>query len=159
MNTNPYSHCRRGSRADIKGGTISFRSAWEANYARYLNWLTTKPKPALFGVGAVSWSGILSWSYETKEFQFPVRRGPASFYIPDFEVYTVAGVEYHEVKGYMNATSKAKLRRMRKYFPDVKVVLVDAKVYRGLQETVGALIPNWEGLPRKLYGKPAKDKK
>ena len=90
-----------------------------------------------------------------------MRRGPASFYIPDFEVIIGSSKEFHEIKGYMNAASKAKLKRMRKYYPDEKVVLIDAKAYRDLQRAFGLVVPGWEGLPpkKKLYGKPARDKK
>lgn len=37
---NAYSRARGGRRADI--GPMYFRSAWEANYARYLNWLLAR---------------------------------------------------------------------------------------------------------------------
>ena len=129
MITNPYSHCRRGPRADIRDGSISFRSAWEANYARYLEHR-----------GKV-------WFYEPARFDFPVRHGPASFYIPDFRVVNISSGpdEYHEIKGYMNATSKAKLRRMRIHYPGVKVVLIDSTAYRAIEREYADIIPGWEG--------------
>lgn len=121
---------RGGKRADLDGAY--FRSAWEANYARYLNWL-------------VSLGQIASWRFESDTFQFHgIKRG-ARFYTPDFRVMTNAGgIEYHEVKGWMDARSATQLRRMAKYYPAVKVVLIDAECYRGISRKVAGIIPHWE---------------
>ena len=125
----PKSNAKGGKRADIG---IFVRSAWEANYARYLNWL-------------VAHSQIKSWEYEPDVFYFEnIKRGTRS-YLPDFKVENNDGtIEYHEVKGWMDATSKTKLKRMKKYYPDVKIVLVDKPVYNGLARTVSKLVANWE---------------
>ncbi len=120
--------CHGGKRDDL-GGQY-FRSAWEANYARYLNWL-------------VAHGDIRSWSYEPREFTFPVKRGNTT-YLPDFEIVENDGLtSYHEVKGYMDADSRTKLKRMAKYHPGVKIVLVDRDAYQAIAR-MRALIPGWE---------------
>src|SRR5687768_3513242 len=82
-----------------------FRSRWEANYARYLEWLKTNGE-------------IVSWTHEPKTFWFEkIKRGTRS-YLPDFCVIEKNGKEvYYEVKGYMDSKSKTKIKRMAKYYP------------------------------------------
>lgn len=126
--TSAYSRTKSGKRADIG---IFVRSSWEANYARYLNWL-------------VSLKQIKSWQYEEKTFEFPVKKG-SKFYTPDFTVINNnASVEYHEVKGWMDQKSKTKLRRMAKYFPAIKLVLIDEPVYKEIKTKVSKMVANWE---------------
>ena len=119
-----------GKRADLGG--LYVRSAWEANYARYLTWLVAQ------GV-------IKTWEYEPDTFWFlRIKRGTRS-YTPDFKIHNNDGtVEYHEVKGWMSPKSKTQLKRMARYHPDVKVVIVDADAYRAIARTAKKLIPHWE---------------
>lgn len=121
---------RSGKREDLGG--LYVRSSWEANYARYLNWLT-------------SLGEIKSWEYEACEFRFnKIKRGNC-FYIPDFKITNNDdSVEYHEVKGWMDKDSRTKLNRMSKYYPEVKIVIIDKDVYRAIALQVRNLIPNWE---------------
>jgi len=109
-----------------------FRSKWEANYARYLEWLRS--------VGEIK-----SWQHEPETFWFEgIKRGCVS-YLPDFKVIHLDGcVEFHEVKGWMDDRSKTKLRRMKKYHPDVTLILIDAKSYKALGRDVQCLVPGWE---------------
>ena len=108
-----------------------FRSTWEANYARYLNWLKAQGQ-------------IESWSYEAKVFTFPVKRGTTE-YRPDFLVTESDGTQtWHETKGYLDAKSKTQLKRMAKYYPEEKIVLVDSKVYKDLEKMFSRVIENWE---------------
>lgn len=125
-----YSKSVRGRRADL--GTPFFRSSWEANYARYLNSLQ---KQGL----------ILSWEFEPTTFWFEkIRRGVRS-YTPDFKILDADGSSYYvEVKGWMDARSKTKLKRMKKYHPKIEVRVVDGKAYKEIQKKFGALIPEWE---------------
>ena len=133
----PQSQSRRGlggKRDDL--GNIYFRSAWEANYARYLNFLKS--------VGEIA-----DWKYECKTFEFSKIKRGSRFYTPDFLVTFPRGnQEFHEVKGYMDAKSQTKLKRMAKYFPGVRVVLIDKYRYHGIAKTVKGLIKNWEGRTR-----------
>lgn len=128
---NTYSRCKRGYREDI--GEFYFRSAWEANIARYLNWLKAAGK-------------LHRWEYESETFWFEkIRRGVRS-YTPDFKVWDTLTSEpyFIEVKGWMDAKSKVKLKRMKKYHPGVRVDLLDQKRYEGIKRTISPLIPNWE---------------
>ena len=108
------------------------RSAWEANYARYLNWLQ--------GQGLIA-----RWEYEPDTFEFKTIRRGSRFYTPDFRVEWPDGpIEYHEVKGYLDERSDTKLKRMAKYFPDVKLVLIGKDRYRDIGDKVGQFIAGWE---------------
>lgn len=123
----PKKRSESGTRADLG---FYVRSKWEANYARYLNFLQSK-------------GNIYKWEYEVDEFWFPVKRGTRS-YKPDFKVWTSpTAFEYHEVKGYMDAVSLTKLKRMSKYHPEHKVSVIDAQAFIELNKW-SRLIPNWE---------------
>lgn len=125
-----YSRARGGKRPDLNNKY--FRSSWEANWARYLNWLKD--------VGEV-----VAWEFEPQTFEFAAIKRGARFYTPDFRVVNKDGsVEFHEVKGYMDATSATKLRRMAKYHPGVRVVVIDKPAYRSVANKVSSLIPMWE---------------
>ena len=143
---------KAGKRADLDNRY--FRSAMEANFARYLNFL-------------VRIGSVVEWHYEPIEFRFNesaavtanawwkaqgkrralkgVERGAASFYRPDFRVIWKDGPpEFMEVKGWNSPTSKAKLKRMAAYFPREKVTLVDKKVFLPIEQEFCRLIPEWE---------------
>jgi predicted nuclease of restriction endonuclease-like RecB superfamily len=126
----PKSGARGGKRFDVDG--IYFRSSWEANYARYLNWL-------------ISVGEIAKWEYEPDTFEFFKIKKGNRYYVPDFKVTNNDGsVEYHEVKGWMDARSKTKLDRMNRYYHDVKIVLIDADAYHAIAKQMKNMIPNWE---------------
>lgn len=93
---------------------IYFRSGWEVNYARYLQWLQEKGQ-------------ILNWEHEPKTFWFEkIRRGTRS-YLPDFKVTKLDGSHYWvEVKGYMDSKSVTKIKRFKKYYPEETLQIVDA---------------------------------
>jgi len=118
----------------IGGQECYFRSKSEANAARYLEFLKERGQ-------------IDGWQHEPKPpFWFKdIQRGVRS-YLPDFIVYParIQGFYYIEVKGYLDAKSKTKLKRMAKYHPAVKLELWDAKRMAGLTRTVGPLIEGWE---------------
>jgi len=108
-----------------------FRSAWEANYARYLNWLQSR-------------GDIERWEYEPETFWFEaIKRGVRS-YTPDFKVFEKGGFYFVEVKGWLDPKSKTKLKRMKKYHPGVNVVLFGQADYKSLSRQLGGVIPNWE---------------
>lgn len=117
---------------DIGGVNKYYRSKWEANYAFYLEWLK--------GIGEIK-----SWAHEPKTFWFDgVRRGCVS-YLPDFLVVNKNGAEeYHEVKGWMDDRSKTKIKRMAKYHPDVKLIVIDSKAYGKLKSAMSKIVPGWE---------------
>ncbi|MGE4334605.1 MAG: hypothetical protein AB7E55_01340 [Pigmentiphaga sp.] len=118
---------RGGYREDLG---LYVRSRWEANYARYLEWLRQRGE-------------IRDWEYEPCEFVFPVKRG-TRFYRPDFRVIEKGGqVTYHEVKGYMDQKSRTALKRMARYYPKVRIVIVGRSEYREIEKWA-RLIPGWE---------------
>jgi hypothetical protein len=116
---------------EIGGTRKYYRSRWEANYAYYLQWLKERGE-------------ILDWKHEPKVFWFEgVKRGTVS-YLPDFCVTEKDGSEaYHEVKGWMDDRSKTKIRRMAKYHPDVKLIVIDKKAYEALRKTVSKIVLGW----------------
>lgn len=135
MNPDAFcSHNKRpntGRRIDLENKY--FRSSWEANYARYLNWLIKQ--------------GLLSeWKYESETFEFEKIKRGSRFYTPDFKlIYPDGRIERHEVKGYMDARSSTKLKRMKKYFPESPIILIDRDCYASLAKQVAPLFPEWEG--------------
>ena len=125
-----FSRSNAGKREDLEGRY--FRSTWEANYARYLNFLKANGK-------------IFKWDYEPDTFWFEgIKRG-CRFYTPDFKVWeTEQSVPYYvEVKGWMDQKSRTKLDRMKRYHPAVQIVLVTATEYKQLKN-IARLIPGWE---------------
>lgn len=117
---------------EIGGVRKYYRSKWEANYAYYLQWLLEKGQ-------------IKEWLHEPVTFWFEgVKRGCVS-YLPDFWVLENDGSEsYHEVKGWMDDRSKTKIKRMAKYHPKVKLIVIDSKGYNALKKSVQSLVHGWE---------------
>lgn len=138
-----FSHIQRP--VGVRG--IKFRSKMEANYGAYLDWL-------------VKVRQIRSWSYEPQTFWFTpdsagakaqglggIRRGVTS-YRPDFEVVNflnpfIEQREWHETKGFLDNRSRIALDRMRRYYPDEKVVLIDSRQMAALKRQVGGIVPGW----------------
>jgi len=122
----------RASWQEIGGQKKYYRSKWEANYARYLEWQKQR-------------GDIQDWAHEPETFWFAgVKRGCVS-YLPDFKVTLPDGrVEFHEVKGHMDGRSKTKIKRMAKYHPAVKLVVIDEKAYRALAGFFSKAVPGWE---------------
>ena len=112
-------------------GNRYFRSRMERNYARYLE-------------RCVSLHQIDKWEYEPDTFWFePIKRGVRS-YTPDFKVFKGQSVWYIEVKGYLDMKAKTKQKRMAKYHPSVRVVLVDMSEYHVIEGCYSQFIPGWE---------------
>ena len=126
-NHNAYSRCKSGT-YNINDKDMFFRSAWEANYALYLDWL-------------ISQKQIKEWFYEKDTFWFEtIKRGIRS-YKPDFKIINFDDTfEYHEVKGWMDPKSITKLKRMKKYYPHIKLLIVDATYYKDLKNKVGQFL-------------------
>ena len=125
-----YSRSRGGKREDLGG--VYFRSSWEANYARYLNFLQGKGE-------------IAGWEYEPKTFTFDkIKRGTRA-YTPDFRVIAEDGSHvWHEVKGWMDAKSKTRLARFARYYPQERLLVVDSAWFKSANKTLPSLIQNWE---------------
>lgn len=126
-----YTRTKGGHREDLGG--IYFRSSWEANYARYLNLL-------------IKFKVVQTWEFEPETFWFEgVKRGAVS-YKPDFKVYYHGDEkpEYVEIKGWEVAKDRTKWRRLKKYHPHIKLVIVGAKQYRAIAAKWASAIPTWE---------------
>ncbi len=123
----------KAGKRTIGGREIFFRSTWEANYARVLQWLKEQ-------------GSIKDWEFETVTYPFPgIKRGCIDYKI-DFKVINPDdSFEIHEVKGYMDKKSATKLERMAKFYPDVKIVIVDRKQYMVLKAQMKPFLPDWEG--------------
>ena len=122
---------------EIGGYRKYYRSRWEANYARYLQWLKERGE-------------IRDWKHEPETFWFEaIKRGVRS-YLPDFRVWENNGATpLHEVKGWMDDRSKTTLKRMAKYHPGEKIVVIREKDYNAIARTVGPMIAGWEKSERK----------
>jgi predicted nuclease of restriction endonuclease-like RecB superfamily len=127
---NAYSRTKKGRREDL--GEVFFRSSWEANYARYLNLLIQNKQ-------------IKKWEFEPDTFIFEKEIRGAKSYMPDFKITNNdESIEYHEVKGWMDPKSKSKLKKFAKYYPSIKLVLIDSKEYRKLEKQYKTVLVNWE---------------
>jgi hypothetical protein len=117
---------------DIGDQRCFFRSRWEANYARYLEWLRS--------IGQIA-----KWEHEPHTFWFDgIKRGVVS-YLPDFRVTENGGsVQWHEVKGWMDDRSKTTIARMKRYHPNEVLVVIQEKQYKEIGRKVSILIPGWE---------------
>jgi hypothetical protein len=77
---------------------IQVRSTYENNFCLYLNHI-----------------GV-DWEYEPEKFRFPVERG-AKVFIPDF--YLPGEDIWIEIKGRFTSIDRTKMKRMKKYHPEV----------------------------------------
>ena len=117
---------------NVGGKKYYMKSLWERNYARYLNFLK-------------DCKSIKDWEYEPFTFLFDAIRSGTRTYKPDFKVYENNGkYVWHEVKGWMDSRSFTKLKRMAKYFPNERILLIDKEQYYAIARQVKKLIPNWE---------------
>lgn len=117
---------------EIGGRKIYFRSSWEANYARYLEFLKSHGK-------------IKDWLHEPQTFWFEkIKRGSVT-YLPDFKIINNDDTHFWvEVKGWMDARSKTKIRRFKKYFPNESLTLIQQKWFTQNNPIYRSLIPAWE---------------
>ena len=107
---------------------IFFRSKWEANYALYLEWLKNIKQ-------------IKDWSYEKDRFIFHKIQFGNRSYRPDFKIFNNDGsFHYDEVKGWMDSASKTKLKRMKKYYPEITVTVIDGKAYGSIYRKIGKVL-------------------
>lgn len=123
-----------------KQGWISFPnekkyymlSTWERNIARYFEFLKSHKE-------------IIDWFYEPKRFVFEKINFGTRTYLPDFLIKNKDGKDYYvEVKGYMDKESATKLKRMKKYFPEIEIRLIQKQDYMEIKKSVAPLLKDWE---------------
>ena len=116
----------------IGGKRAYYRSKAEANYARFLQWRKEQGE-------------IADWDHEPKTFWFGELRRGVTNYKPDFRVtFHDGSVEWVEVKGYFDARSKTKIKRMAKYHPNEKLLVVDMKAMKMLAAMMSKTVLGWE---------------
>ena len=125
-----YKNTKQGSRVDLGG--MFFRSGWEANIARYLNYQIEHGK-------------IEKWFYESKRFVFPTIKVGVRSYLPDFCIVLKDGkTEWIEVKGYMTKKGQTAINRFAKFYPKEKLTIVGKKTYEEIKKEYSNKIPEWE---------------
>lgn len=126
---NNYSRAKSGWFV-IGGKKHFYRSSWEVDIASYYEFLKTKKE-------------IKEWEYEADVFWFDkIKRGVRS-YKPDFKITNNDdSVYYVEVKGWMDAKSKTKIKRMAIYHPSVKLEIIDQNRYYAIRKNA-SIIPGW----------------
>ena len=121
--------------------SIYFPNKMEANYFRYLMFLRDMKPPE-----------IKSFDYQPPEFDFRsfgITRGVvtyrADFRIQESGLWTYPlGIYYVELKGYIGPDHKTKMNRMKKFYPNIKIKVIDYKAYKELAAYMKNLIPGWE---------------
>lgn len=116
----------------VGGRKVFFRSAWEANFGRYLQWQKERKM-------------IAEWEHEPQTFWFEgIKRGCVT-YLPDFKVTNLDGShQWIEVKGFMDAKSKTKIARFKKFYPKESLRIVDQKWYKANSQKLSSIVPEWE---------------
>jgi hypothetical protein len=115
----------------IADKTYYFKSKWEYQYAMYLDLMKRN-------------NHIVDWFYEPHTFYFEgIKRGTTN-YKPDFKVIFPSGnEEWFEVKGYMDSKSATKIKRMAKYFPEIKLRVIDKTWFSSSSKILKKIIKNW----------------
>jgi hypothetical protein len=116
---------------EIGGKNKYFRSRWEANYARYLQFLKEQQQ-------------IIDWEHEPEMFWFTINSKEVS-YLPDFRVtMNDNSIEYHEVKGWMDERSKLKIEGMKTSNPDKKLLVIQGDWFGKNNKIFADKIKDWE---------------
>lgn len=112
-----YSFGKKGKRKDLNNKF--FRSTWEANFARILNFLN------------------LNWEYEKETFQLKDNFS----YTPDF---LIENNVYVEIKGYMNPIAKNKIDLFKLIYPNINLIIIGKNEYKILKECYHVKLKEWE---------------
>src|ERR1051326_7243550 len=116
------------------GKTYYTRSGWEHNYCSYLDWLKAQGE-------------IKVWEYEPQRYYFidnsvKPPRALGNGYLPDFKVINNDDSWYLvEIKG--RRVRIIKLKRMKRFYPEIRIELIEQKDYLILKKKVGRLL-NWD---------------
>lgn len=114
-----------------KGRKFYMRSVWERNISRYFEFLKIK-------------NDIKDWEYEPQRFFFEGVSFGNRTYLPDFRITNNDGYQYYvEVKGWVDNSSRIKLNRMGKYFPNIEVQIIAQERYMEISK-IAPVIKDWE---------------
>jgi hypothetical protein len=87
---------------------------------------------------------IIEWQHEPKTFWFEAIKRGTNNYKPDFMVIFPSGSEeWIEIKGYMDAKSATKIKRMAKYHPDVKLRVIGKEWFKQNGGKLKNIISGW----------------
>ena len=128
--SNAYSRTKGGKRIDLNNQY--FRSSWEANIARILNYED------------------IEWKYEYKRFYFEDESEHILSYQPDF--YLPQFNKWIEVKGWMDEKSKIRLEKFAKEYQEenINLIIIDEEFYNALSEEFRFVIQYWENGSKKV---------
>lgn len=117
--------------AEIGGKRNFYRSRWEYRYALYLELMKQNKY-------------IVDWFHEPHTFYFEgIKRGTNN-YKPDFKVIFPSGKEeWYEIKGYMDAKSATKIKRMAKYHPQIILNVIDKKWFNENGRKLKGILKDW----------------
>lgn len=117
--------------AEIGGKRNFYRSRWEYRYALYLEFMK-------------KYKHIIDWEHEPKTFWFEgIKRGTNN-YKPDFKIIFPSGnEEWHEVKGYMDSKSATKIKRMKKYYPEIILRVIDKTWFKENGPKLKMILKGW----------------
>lgn len=133
-NINMWTNIKRGW-YKIGDQEMYFRSMSEANYALYLNFQKEKKQ-------------IKDWEYEPGRYDFiDFKVSPPKVlghgYLPDFQVTNNDGSIYLvEIKGRIQGMQK--LKRMKKFYPHIRIEFVDNEAYKEIKNKLGKLLKFYE---------------
>ena len=116
---------------EIDGKRMYLKSNWERRYALYLSLM-------------LKYKHITDYWYEPETFYFKgIKRGTNN-YKPDWKVLFPSGnFEFIEVKGYLDAKSATKIKRMAKYFPEIKLRVVGSDWFKSNALMLKKVIKDW----------------
>lgn len=124
----------------IGGKTKFFRSRWESNYARLLQWRLERGE-------------IRAWEHEPETLWL----ADGNSYLPDFRVVMADGaVEIHEVKGWLSPKSAEKLATIRARHPEITLRLIDVPAYGALAVEYCHQVPDWDHEGRAVHNRKAR---
>lgn len=116
---------------EIDGKRMYLKSNWERKFCLYLDLMKRH-------------NYIVDYVYEPETFWFEgIKRGAVS-YKPDFKVEFPSGkIEYYEVKGYMSSRDATKMKRMKKYHPNVVMTIIGKEWFKANSPKLKAIIKDW----------------
>lgn len=134
-----------------------FRSLMERRFGLYLlylgyrRWTDKASDPPAGG----RW-----YAYERKDWEFPGIKGANYKYTADYECWPalpdldrpgapLLPYAVYEIKGWMDAASNTKIKRMRKFYPDITLVTVEQREFDMYTHGAENVVPGWNDRPGK----------